>query len=80
MTMTVDPYAECEEHGGLAAACPVCARVRLPRQREPWSRSFAANYDDDCDGCPNMIRAGELIRIREHPTEDRKERRHDECC
>jgi hypothetical protein len=82
MSTVTDPLAECDEHGGLLSACPVCQRSARPQSRpDPWSRAFGASYDTDrCDGCPEMIRAGELIRVRQHPTQDRLERRHVQCC
>jgi hypothetical protein len=70
---------ECD-HSDDAATCPVCLRARRPLRQARWSRAFPASYDTaQCDGCPNEIRQGELIRIREHAAEDRTEKRHAEC-
>jgi hypothetical protein len=75
--ITIDPLAECEEHGGLASTCPVCQRAVRPCAR--WSRSFAATFDvSECDGCPHEIRTGQLIRLRGDGAD--LERRHAECC
>lgn len=60
---------ECEHGETDPALCPPCNRTR-PR---PYGPARRAQYTGGCDGCPEPVRVGQLIRM------NGRELRHAEC-